>query len=274
MKKSAAAFIFVMFLFCVFVPGSYSATFPVSIVDFAFNPPSLTIAVGDTVTWTNNGTSLHSSVSGTNCAADGIWNSGILGPGQSFSLAFTTPGTFPYFCSVDSHCVNFRMKGTVTVNAAAATIPSPVGQQILVYPPPVTPLVSTNPSLAQPVSIGSIAQGGTVLTVQLDIAQFAGPVDIYAAYMVSTNPQAISNVEPDLAFQSFTIQQVLQALAAGQPPAGAVPLMSNVTAAVNTTLFAGILASSLPHGTYTVFLLVTLPSDLSNFYLWETTFTI
>jgi len=273
MKKSYLFWVTIICL-CLSGAGAHAANLNVSIQDFQFVPPTLTITVGDSVTWTNNGAFSHSSVSGPNCTANGIWNSGILNPGGVFQRTFTSPGTFPYFCIVDSHCASFGMQGTITVNTAAAAIPLPVGQQIFPYPPVVTPVVSLTPSLANPVGIGPLAQGGAVLTVQLDIAQFAGPVDMYAAYMVSTNPQVIINVMPNLSFQPFTIQQVLQALATGQPPAGAVPFMSGVTTAVNTTLFAGIPVSSLPPGTYTLFLLVTFPGNLSNFYLWETTFTI
>ena len=273
MKISSLLFLVLLSALCVFAEGSYAATVDVSIINFSFQPQAVSVTVGDTVRWTNNdsgfygGPILHSTTSGTSCISNRIWDSGLLTSGQAFSFTFTQPGVYPYFCSI--HC----FVGMVTVNAAAA-VPLPVGQPIFPYPPVGTPVVSTTPSVANPVGIGALAQGGPVLTVQLDIAQFAGPVDIYAAVMVTTNPQIISNVKPDLTFQAFTVQQVLQALATGQPPAGAVPLMANVTTAVNTTLFAGIPVSSLSPGTYTLFLLVTLPGNLSNFYLWETTFTI
>ena len=166
------------------------------------------------------------------------------------------------------------MQGAVTVNAVALAIPVPVSQQIVAYPPVATPVANTNVSLANPVGIGPLAQGGAVLTVQLDIVQFAGAVDIYVAYMVSSSPQTVNNARPDLTFQPFTIQQVLQALASGQPSAGAVLLMANVTTGVNIPFFTGIPASSLAPGTCTVFLLVTVPGSLNNFYLWEKTFTV
>ena len=69
------------------------ATSNVNIVDFAFNPPDLTIKVGDTVTWTNMGGFSHTSTSDT-----GVWDSGILNPGQSFSHTFDSVGEFSYQC--------------------------------------------------------------------------------------------------------------------------------------------------------------------------------
>jgi plastocyanin len=70
---------------------------------FGVNP--LVVAVGTTVTWTNNDSIAHDSVSNT-----GVWNSGTLGPGQSFQFRFATAGTFPYTCTFHA-----GMTGTVTV---------------------------------------------------------------------------------------------------------------------------------------------------------------
>ena len=64
----------------------------VRIVDFAFNPTALTISVGTTVTWTNNGSSVH-TVTGSG------WDSGQLQPGQSFKRTFDTAGTYDYHCT-------------------------------------------------------------------------------------------------------------------------------------------------------------------------------
>src|SRR5205823_7661573 len=65
----------------------------VSAVDFHFVPKTVTINVGDTVTWSNNGKSPH-----TVTANGGSFNSGNLNPGQSFSHTFTSAGTFAYHC--------------------------------------------------------------------------------------------------------------------------------------------------------------------------------
>jgi plastocyanin len=65
----------------------------------------LAVTVGTTVTWTNNDSIAHDSV-----ADNGLWNSGILGPGQSFQFRFATAGTFTYKCTIHPNMV-----GTVTV---------------------------------------------------------------------------------------------------------------------------------------------------------------
>jgi hypothetical protein len=87
-----------------------------TISDFKFTPASLTIHVGDTITWVNNGPSEHSAT-----ANNGSFNTGLLKKGASASHTFTTAGTFTYFCSVHPF-----MHGTVVVlaNAASTTPPS------------------------------------------------------------------------------------------------------------------------------------------------------
>jgi plastocyanin len=85
-----------------------------------FSPASLTIAVGDTVTWTW-ASDHHSVTSGTGCAADNKFCSpgdancaagATSNTGSTYSHTFTTAGSFPYFCS--PHC-GAGMLGTITV---------------------------------------------------------------------------------------------------------------------------------------------------------------
>jgi plastocyanin len=92
-------------------------------IDFGFAPQNATIAVGDTVTWTNTGSFAHTTTSGTTTGGtrhpDGLWDSGSMLPGKSFSHVFAQAGTFPYYCT--PHYTS--MTGTVTVKAAANTPP-------------------------------------------------------------------------------------------------------------------------------------------------------
>jgi plastocyanin len=67
----------------------------VSIVDFAFQPASIEVATGGTVTWTNTGQAPH-----TVTADDGSFDSGTLSPGATFSQTFATAGTFTYHCNI------------------------------------------------------------------------------------------------------------------------------------------------------------------------------
>ena len=69
----------------------------VSIADFSFSPPSLTVPVGATVTWTNNS---EGGFAHTSTGADEVWASGSIEAGAEFSQTFDTPGTFAYMCSI------------------------------------------------------------------------------------------------------------------------------------------------------------------------------
>jgi YVTN family beta-propeller protein len=77
----------------------------VSIAAMAFSSDHLTIKAGQTVTWTNNDSITHTVTSDT-----GLWDSGDLAPGKSFSFTLTQPGDFPYHCAIHPF-----MKGTITV---------------------------------------------------------------------------------------------------------------------------------------------------------------
>jgi plastocyanin len=87
----------------------------VTIADFHFTPPSTTVHVGDTITWTNDGPSSHTAT-----ASDGSFNTGTLRKGQSASHTFTKPGTYAYVCTIHPF-----MHGTITVLAAATSTPAP-----------------------------------------------------------------------------------------------------------------------------------------------------
>jgi len=86
------------------VPG-VSAT--VNIASFAFNPSSLTVLAGTTVTWTNNDSASHSVISSAGPAS---FSSSVFGPGSTFFFQFTAVGTYEYHCGVHTF-----MTGTIIV---------------------------------------------------------------------------------------------------------------------------------------------------------------
>ncbi len=89
----------------------------VTALDFAFSPATIDVVVGTRVRWANRGAALH-----TVTAQDGSFDSGLMGPGASFSRVFASPGTFPYLCVLHP-----GMTGVVRVAASpGATAPPPV----------------------------------------------------------------------------------------------------------------------------------------------------
>jgi len=94
--------------------SSKAATVTVTVGNggFFFFPSSVTIQPGDTVQWTWSAGG-HSSTSGTPGLPNGLWDSGILNQGATFSHTFPSAGSFPYFCSPHGACCG--MVGSVTV---------------------------------------------------------------------------------------------------------------------------------------------------------------
>jgi plastocyanin len=106
--------LFINFYFLFLLAASAQTTHTVSMASTdMFSPASITINKGDIITWHNDDTDTHTSTSGSGCTADGLWNSGNVVSGASFSRTFSTVGSFPYHCSF--HCAA-GMVGTVTVN--------------------------------------------------------------------------------------------------------------------------------------------------------------
>ena len=67
----------------------------VTIAGFAFAPATVTIQVGDSVTWTNEDSTPHTATAG-----DGSFDTGQLANGDSEAVTFDTAGTFAYVCSI------------------------------------------------------------------------------------------------------------------------------------------------------------------------------
>ncbi len=111
-----------------------AALVPISIVDFQFEPASVTVAVGDSIRWTNNGTVPHTATSGDNCEASGDWDSGTLEPGQSFTYGVDQEDagrTVDYFCRF--HCASNNMVGSFTVQSATPDRPTSWGKVKSLY---------------------------------------------------------------------------------------------------------------------------------------------
>lgn len=95
---------------------------PVDMVDTAFEPATLTIQVGERVTWHNVGQFVHTVTCDPAEANDPAsvqlpagaapWDSGGVGPGGTFTHTFDVAGEYHYFCIPHE---TFGMLGTVVV---------------------------------------------------------------------------------------------------------------------------------------------------------------
>lgn len=108
----------------------------VTIGDFAFRPGTLTVHVGDTVSWANEDAAPHTAT-----ADDGSFDTGTLARGAGGSHAFASAGSFSYHCSIHP-----SMHGTVTVLASASAAPAPASSAPAAAPPTPTASAPTLPN--------------------------------------------------------------------------------------------------------------------------------
>ena len=83
------------FAFVVLSGPASAASVTVTISNFAFVPPKITIAPGDTVVFVNADDTIHSLV-----ADQGMFRSAGLDTDGSFSVKFPQAGTFAYHCGL------------------------------------------------------------------------------------------------------------------------------------------------------------------------------
>lgn len=84
------------------------ATVQVNIFNYKFDPETVTIAAGTTVTWTNKDEVPHTVAS----SDKSFKGSAGLDTGDSYSYTFDKPGTYKYYCTLHPF-----MTGTIVVQA-------------------------------------------------------------------------------------------------------------------------------------------------------------
>lgn len=83
----------------------------VTIKNFAYVPPRITVTAGTVVRFVNNDGEAH-----TVTAADRSFDSEGLDTGEAWTHRFTKAGTYAYFCELHPY-----MKGTVVVTPASGS---------------------------------------------------------------------------------------------------------------------------------------------------------
>jgi plastocyanin len=82
----------------------------IAIKNFAFDPATLTVKSGTTVSWVNQDGTSHTIVSDP--VSPVSFSSDTLQTGASYTFSFTQPGTYTYHCSI-----HHSMKGTIIVQS-------------------------------------------------------------------------------------------------------------------------------------------------------------
>ena len=116
--------------------------------DACYIPSSVSIGVGETVTWSNDDTAAHTVTSGTASGGpEGVFDSSLFAAGTTFSHTFEEEGTFDYFCMVHPWMV-----GNVIVGEVMAE-PAPVEEE------PTAELVVGAPSEEETTVTGMTSDG-------------------------------------------------------------------------------------------------------------------
>ena len=96
---------FMLFFDQTVVAWADDANANVGIAKFAFTPAALTVKSGETVTFENHDSTVHSIV-----GVGGFFRSKPLDTDDKFSFTFDKPGEYSYFCGLHPY-----MKGKVVV---------------------------------------------------------------------------------------------------------------------------------------------------------------
>ncbi|WP_020659046.1 cupredoxin domain-containing protein [Amycolatopsis benzoatilytica] len=181
-------------LFAAPASPAAAAAQTVMMQDYAYSPASLTVHVGDSVTWIQHDTAPHDVVT---TSAPVAFRSPQLSQGQSWSYTFQTAGTYAYYCSVHPD-----MRAQVIVQPAATTQPpaprttpsvsaSRTPSRTAAAAPPVSaaPTASSSataaaapsqpvPAAAPPAATAPVAQATTSLDPKLLVAGLVTAVAI------------------------------------------------------------------------------------------------
>jgi plastocyanin len=96
---------FVLFFDQAVVAWADDANANIGIAKFAFTPATLTVKPGETVTFENHDSTIHSII-----GVGGFFRSQPLDTDDKFSFTFDKPGEYSYFCGLHPY-----MKGKVVV---------------------------------------------------------------------------------------------------------------------------------------------------------------
>lgn len=150
----------------------------------------------------------------------------------------------------------------------AALIPVPVnGQQLKLAQAVIeTPSINADPALAMPVGVGAVATtGGSTVTLQAALGQFAGPVDVYLTLHV---PAGLPGGQ---IYQANSFNATANTF---EPIAGAVKPWQSGVFTLNETIWNNLPVTEFSPGTYMVTLEVTPAGQLDGSYSWTTYFNI
>lgn len=164
---------------------AYAATHSVTIANFAYSPASMSVQVGDTITWTNKDTAPHDV---TVTSGPTSFKSPLMTTGQSWTFTVRTAGSYSYTCSIHP-----QMRATLQVAAApvaAAAAPAPAAAPAAAPPvvqavPPQSAAAAGAQATTAPVAAG--AQPSSSVNAKLLIAGLVVAVAVLCLLLLGSH---------------------------------------------------------------------------------------
>jgi plastocyanin len=185
-------------------------TTTITIVNFAFAPASVTVPAGTTITWTNQDTAPHTVTSDT-----GLWDSGTVNIGGSYSHTFSTPGTFPYHCAIHPF-----MKAEVIVQASGTTgtaTPAPAATSAASTATSTATPASTSTSTPQPAATSAAPKAKAHFQIKVSGSLRAGhSATVRVSVANSRNHRPVGSAAVTLDARQVGVSRVLKAKSNGK----------------------------------------------------------
>lgn len=185
MKRGLAGVVLAAFavLNFAFSTAAAAENHQIPIARYAYVPATMTVRVGDVVTWTNQDEASHD-------VAGGTFRSPMLAQGQSWSFTFTQPGTFDYICSVHP---DMRAQIVVLARETTAAPPPPAPQPVVQQSAPTTPITTSAPattaSSSAPAVVAAPPPASSGLPPMLLLAGLVAAVTTLCLLMIGSRPE-------------------------------------------------------------------------------------
>lgn len=181
-----AALLVALLLALVAPPAHAAEDHAVPIRQYAYQPGSMTVRVGDTVTWTNEDQAAHDVVTSAGPAA---FQSPMLATGQSWTFTFTVPGTYAYYCSVHP---DMRAEITVLPEETPEPAPQPAPQPVAEAPQEThvqsPQVVTTTPPVTTTATQAATTPNPSGLNPMLLLAGLVAAVTTFCLLLIGSRP--------------------------------------------------------------------------------------
>jgi plastocyanin len=115
-------FVVAIVLILVIVAAPAQATLAdVTMDEYSFTPATFSTALGDSVTWQDDGAFNHTATSNA-----GFFNTGTITPGVRHATAFLAAGAFAYHCAIHPTLMHGSVRIPIRAGTSATTVGSPI----------------------------------------------------------------------------------------------------------------------------------------------------